>query len=83
MRGTPLWWLSGYQTYTSAGCEAQGPSKFARDVLTLVRREERRLSGRRPQRRQLTATEKIEERVREEPSLLHLRWSEHLGHCLE
>lgn len=42
----------------------QGPSKFALDVLNLVRREERRLSGRRSLRREMSATEKIEERVR-------------------
>ena len=42
----------------------QGPSRFALDVLGFVKREERRLTGRRSRRRQLTATEKIEERVR-------------------
>ena len=41
----------------------QGPSRFALDVLGFVKREERRLTGRRSRRRQLTATEKIEERV--------------------
>lgn len=43
--------------------DLQGPSRFALDVLAFVKREERRLTGRRPRRRQLTATEKIEERV--------------------
>jgi hypothetical protein len=38
-------------------------------VLGFVKREERRLTGRRSRRRQLTATEKIEERVSKSSSL--------------